>query len=66
MTGEDRRELARLLGYGSENSLRQCEAGKATLPQDKAQWVEGYAKLRARQSAALSAWLAKNPPPGLK
>ena len=63
MTGLERRELARLLGYGSDNSLRQCEAGKAALPADKAKWLEGYAKLRAKHVAALSAWLERNPPP---
>lgn len=63
MTGEDRRELARMLGFASDNSLRQCEAGKATLRQDKAAWLEAYAKFRARQLSALTVWLQKNPPP---
>lgn len=63
MTGQDRRELARLLGYGSDNSLRQCEAGKATLPEDKARWLERYAKVKAGQHKALAAWLKLNPPP---
>jgi transcriptional regulator with XRE-family HTH domain len=63
MTGLERRELARLLGYGSDNSLRQCERGKATLPADKAKWLEGYAKLRARHAEQIAKWLQKNPPP---
>jgi len=63
MTGLERRELARLLGYGSDNSLRQCEAGKASLPADKAKWLAAYAKFRQRQAEALQNWLAKNPPP---
>ena len=63
MTGQDRREIARLLGYGSDNSLRQCEAGKATLPADKAKWLERYAKVRSGQHQALAAWLKLNPPP---
>lgn len=64
MTGDDRRVLARLLGYGSDNSLRQCEAGKAALPTDKASWLEKYAKIRARQTETLTNWLLRNPPPG--
>ena len=59
----DRRELARLLGYSSDNSLRQCEAGKASLPAAKAKWLTGYAKFRQRQAEALQNWLEKNPPP---
>lgn len=62
MSGLDRRELARLLGYGSDNSLRQCEAGKASLPAEKAKWLEGYAKLRAKHAEQLAKWLHKNPP----
>lgn len=61
-TGRDRRELARMLGYGSENSLRQAEAGKAALPEDKARWLERYAKVRARHAASEADWLEKNPP----
>lgn len=62
-TGDDRRLLARLLGYRSDNSLRQWEAGKAIPPHDKLVWLKAYAKFRSRQVAALDVWLAKNPPP---
>jgi hypothetical protein len=62
-TGRDRRDLARMLGYGSENSLRQVEAGKQALPADKAAWLARYAKVRARHAASEAAWLQKNPPP---
>ncbi len=62
----DRRELARLLGYSSENSLRQCEAGKASLPADKAAWLDAYAKMHTRRIKAEIDWLAKNPPPTAK
>ena len=64
MTGEDRPALARMLGYKSENSLRQCEDGKATLRPDRAAWLEAYAKFRMKQASALTVWLRKNPPPG--
>jgi hypothetical protein len=63
-TGLDRRELARLLGYGSENSLRQCETGKARLPADKAAWLETFARFMARWHAGKDRWLENNPPPG--
>ncbi len=62
-TGRDRRELARMLGYGSENSLRQAENGKQVLPDDKARWLERYAKVRTRHAASEAGWLEKNPPP---
>jgi hypothetical protein len=50
--GRSRGNLARLLGYASEASLRQAERGRARLPDDKASWLERYA-----------AWLKNNPPP---
>lgn len=62
-TGRDRLALARMLGYGSENSLRQCETGKQALPDDKARWLERYSKVRARHAKAEEEWLEKNPPP---
>jgi hypothetical protein len=62
----DRKALSKLLGYSSENSLRQCEAGKQALSADKAAWLERYARMRARQAAAEAAWIAGNPPPALK
>lgn len=65
-TGRDRRELARMLGYGSENSLRQAEAGKQAISADKARWLERYAKIRLRHAASETAWLGKNPPPNGK
>lgn len=65
-TGRDRRELARMLGYGSENSLRQAEAGKQEIPDDKARWLEQYARVRARHAKSEAAWLQKNPPPAEK
>ena len=63
MSGTDRSTLSRLLGYASENSLRQAEIGDATLPASKAAWLERYAQFRSEQIAALDAWLQKNPPP---
>jgi hypothetical protein len=65
-TGRNRPELARMLGYRSENSLRQAEAGMQTIPADKAQWLERYAELRSRHADQESAWLKKNPPPDEK
>jgi hypothetical protein len=62
-TGRDRRELARMLGYASENSLRQAEAGLQTLPGAKARWLEAYSKMRARHADVELRWLEKNPPP---
>lgn len=62
-TGLERKVLVRLLGYSSDNSLRQCEEGKATLPDTRALWLEGYARMRARHAAAEAAWIEKNPPP---
>jgi hypothetical protein len=62
----DRKALSKMLGYSSENSLRQCEAEKQALPADKAAWLERYARMRARQAAAEAAWIARNPPPALK
>jgi transcriptional regulator with XRE-family HTH domain len=62
-TGRERRELARLLGYGSENSLRQAEAGKQALPAAKALWLEGYAQLRAHLMELEAEWLKRNPLP---
>lgn len=65
-TGRDRRDLARMLGYGSENSLRQAESGKQALPADKMAWLDRYAKLRARHAKSEAAWLEKNPAPAEK
>jgi len=63
MTGMGRRELAHLLGYKSDGSIRACEAGKAKLPEDKALWLEAFAKMCAEQDANVDAWLKANPPP---
>lgn len=62
-TGRGRRELARMLGYGSENSLRQAEAGKQAISDDKVRWLERYARMREQRAASETSWLAKNPPP---
>lgn len=62
-TGDDRRHLARMLGYASENTLRQCESGRQSLPPDKAEWLERYAKFRVRQIKMLVGWMGRNPPP---
>lgn len=68
--GLDRSELARMLGYASENSLRQAEAGRQSLPADKLAWLVAYAKLRApflaKLAKAEAEWLKKNPPPNEK
>jgi len=63
MTGLGRRELAQMLGYKSDGSIRACEAGKTKLPQDKARWLEAFAKMCAEQDAGVEAWLKANPPP---
>jgi group I intron endonuclease len=60
MTGRDRAWLTQALGYASENSLRQAEAGKQTLPPDKAAWLEGYANLRYALAMREFDWLTKN------
>jgi hypothetical protein len=65
-TGRDRRDLARMLGYGSENSLRQAESGKQALPVAKLRWLTRYAKLRERHAKAEAEWLEKNPAPNEK
>jgi hypothetical protein len=52
-----------MLGYRSDASLRQAEAGKQMLSAEKARWLERYARHRARLAAVDAAWLAKNPPP---
>jgi hypothetical protein len=62
-TGRGRRELARMLGYRSENSLRQAEAGKRTISDAEVKWLERYARLRTRLATMEAAWLEKNPPP---
>jgi hypothetical protein len=62
-TDRGRRELARMLGYASENSLRQVEAGKMTLSGAQSKWLERYAGLRAKLAKIEAAWLGKNPPP---
>jgi hypothetical protein len=62
-TGRSRSEVARLLGFTSENSLRQCETGRATLRPDRAAWLEGYARLCARLARTEADWLENNPKP---
>jgi hypothetical protein len=66
MTGKPVRELARMLGFASDNSIRQMLAGNQTLPPDKLAWLEGYARLRARHAEAEADWLKKHPMPGHK
>src|SRR4051794_31171897 len=65
-TGLKRKVLVRLLGYNSDNSLRQCETGKAVLPADKAVWLRDYAALRSHHAAIERAWLQANPSPNAK
>lgn len=59
------REAAVALGYKNHNSVRQCLADppRATLPTDKAAWLERYAKLLAKHRRLEAAWREKNPPP---
>lgn len=57
------KRAADLLGYRSENSLRQILAGAAVLSDTRAAWLRRYAKLRDRQAREESEWLAKNPAP---
>lgn len=59
----DRNTLTRMLGYRSNNSVRQWESGKCILPAIKAQWIEAYVEFRTKQMEEESAWIARNPPP---
>jgi hypothetical protein len=65
-TGRSRREVARLLGFASENSLRRCEEGSSALRADRAAWLESYARLRVRLARTEADWLEKNPMPRRK
>lgn len=56
-------QVASLLGYRSENSLRQILAGAAVLPEARAAWLRRYVKMRERLWREESEWLAKNPAP---
>lgn len=62
-TGRSRREIARRLGFASENSLRRCEEGSSALRADRAAWLDGYARLCARLARTEAEWLRKNPMP---
>jgi hypothetical protein len=62
-TNIERSWLARMLGYSSEAALRQVEEGRVALAEDKAEWLERYARFRAQQDADAIAWLRGNPPP---
>jgi hypothetical protein len=59
----ERRHVAYLLGYSSENSLRQCEDNRQILPAHKAAWLESYARFRMQQQDDLARWFTDNPSP---
>jgi predicted NAD/FAD-dependent oxidoreductase len=48
-----RARLSVLLGYPSDNSLRQAEQGKTTLPDAALAWAERYAQFRRDHYAKL-------------
>lgn len=60
-TGHDRRELATIMGYKSEASLRQCENGKAKMKKDMAEWLERYAAFMVTMHAEGDQWHKDNP-----
>ena len=64
--GRDRTDLARMLGYASENSLRQAEDGKAMLTPLCTEWLERYGRFWERHAKADAEWLKNNPPPDWK
>lgn len=61
ITGDDRLRLSRLLGYASENSLRQFEKGLIRMSPERSAWLERYAKVRARANEKVDEWVRKNP-----
>jgi hypothetical protein len=61
-TGLQRKVLTRLLGFRSDNSLRQCEQGLSALSPEKAAWLAGYAALCVRLDTERAQWLAEHPP----
>jgi hypothetical protein len=63
LTGCSRRQLARRLGYSSETSLRQVEAGLQVLPAAKAEWLRRYARMCDRLAHVELRWHERNPPP---
>jgi hypothetical protein len=48
-----RARLSALLGYPSDNSLRQAEQGNTTLPEAALAWAERYAQFRREHYAKL-------------
>lgn len=62
-TGLPRKLIARMLGFRSENSLRQCETGKAMLPAYKAVWLESFATFCGDLAKQQEVWLEQHPPP---
>jgi transcriptional regulator with XRE-family HTH domain len=53
------RDTARRLGYASDNTVREIEAGKMSLTPDRAAFVEAWMKWDARRAE----WMRRNPPP---
>ena len=62
-SGASLRDLAALLGYRSENSLRQVLEGRAVLPDARAAWLRMYADMRESAHKAEREWLRKHPAP---
>ena len=53
------RDTARRLGYVSDNSVREIEAGKMRLTPARATFVEAWMEWDARRAE----WMRRNPPP---
>ena len=75
--GLSMRALAAKLGYQSHRSITQWLTGQASMSDQQAEWLEGYAQLRGQmaevrlalqiqQEVAEARWLEKNPPPTQK
>ena len=60
--GWTQRGLATLLGV-HETRTRRWASGAILIPEDIAKWLAGLARLKARHTAEVQAWLRKNLPP---
>jgi len=61
--GRSKRALAQMLGYGSENTMRQVEAGTQSLPEEQIRWLQAYANMREKARETEAKWLLKHPAP---
>jgi len=67
-TGRSKRALAKMLGYGSENTMRRLEAGTQgfTLSEEQIKWLQAYADMREKARETEAKWLLKHPIPTRK